>query len=105
MRVGSDARPGKLAVDPGSTRLSMLQGLDDQDGGAFAQHEAVSVDVPWPRCPFRFIIAAAHGLHLGKAGNWQRMNDALSATYDGNVGAAKAQHVQAKRDRLVARCA
>ena len=33
------------------------------------------------------------------------MNDALSATYDGNVGAAKAQHVQAKRDRLVARCA
>ena len=83
--------------------LGVLQGFDDEDRRALAEHKAVSVDIPRPGGALGFVIAAAHGLHLRKAGDRQRVDDALGPSHDSNIGPAEPQHVQAERDRLIAR--
>ena len=100
--VGGDAGTGQLAVDPGAARLGVLEGLDHQHGGTLAEHEAVAVDVPGSGRPLGLVVAAAHRLHLGEAGDGQRVDDALGAADHDDVGPAEPDHVDAERDRLVA---
>ena len=85
----ANASSGELAVDTRTTRLCVFQRLDDKNGSAFGEHKAVPVDIPWSRCPLRLVVAAAHGLHLGEAGDRQRVDNALGASHDGNIGAAQ----------------
>ena len=103
MGISGDAGSGQLTVDTGTTGLRVLQGFDDEHGSALSKHEAVSIDVPRPRRALRLVVAAAHRLHLSKAGDRQGVDDAFGPADNDDVGAPQPDHVQAERDRLVAR--
>ena len=102
VRVGGDPGPGQLAVDPGAAGLGVFQGLDHQHRRTLAEHEAVPVDVPGSGRALGLVVAAAHRLHLGEAGDGQRVDDAFRAADHDDVGPAEPDHVDTERDRLVA---
>ena len=101
VRVGGDAGPGQLAVDPGAAGLRVLEGLDHQHGRALAEYEAVPVHVPRTRRALRLVVAATHRLHLREAGDGQRVDDPFGTADHHDVGPSEADHVDAESDRLV----
>jgi len=73
-------------------------GLEHQDAGAFAQDEALSIQVE------RLTTILRHGCQAHEAAVLQLLND-LSCAADDHVGPSGANQVGAESDRVVARSA
>ena len=102
VRVGGDPGAGGLGVHRGPARLGVLGGLEDDAGGALAEHEAVAALVPGPRGGLRVVVALGQRHHLAEGGHRQRVDRGLGAAADDDVGAAEPDQVDAQGDRLVA---
>ncbi len=91
---------GQPGVDVGATGGGVVGSFEHDHTGALTQHEAVAGLVPWPRRPFRVVVAGRHGTHRGEPGDRQRLDDRLGAAGHHDVGASGSDDVQRPGDRL-----
>ena len=104
--VGGDAGAEHLGVDPGAAGLGVLLGLEHEDAGALAEHEAVAGGVPGPgdrgRVAARRVAVLDSAIMWAKAaiGSGWIAASVPPATHD--VGAAEPDLVDGEGDRLVA---
>jgi hypothetical protein len=74
----------QLAVDPSPALPGVLQFLENQDGSAFPHHKPIPVTIKRATGALGFVIARAHGPHLGEA--------AHSEGNDGGFGTSGKHH-------------
>ena len=100
--IGGDAGTEHLGIDLRAAGLGVFLGLEDQDAGTLAQHEAVAAGVPGPGDGRRVAGVLGERHHVRERRHRQRVDGGLGAAGEHDVGSAEADLVQGEGDALVA---
>src|SRR5262249_33001834 len=100
--VGAGAVAGQLGVDPGAAAFGVPQLLEDQHAGALAQDEAVAVAVEGPAGLPGGVVALGQGGEQVEAGDAERVDHAVRAAGEHDVGVAVADQLDGLADGLAA---
>ena len=100
--VGGRAVAGHFGVDAGAAALGVLQLFEDQHARAFAEDEAVAVQIERPRRLLRIVVVRRQGGEQVEAGDAERMDHAVRAAGEHEVGLAVADHLGRLADGLAA---
>ena len=100
--VGGRAVAGHFGVDAGAAALGVLQLFEHQHAGPFAQDEAVAVQIERPRRLLRVLVVGRQGRQQVEAGDAERMDHAVRAAGEHDVGLAVADHLGRLADGLAA---
>src|SRR5258708_31135500 len=79
MRIARHAVAGDLAVNRRTAVLRVFQLLDHEDAGAFADDEAVAIQVPWTRGALWLIVAQRERAHRSETANRELADHGLAA--------------------------
>ena len=103
VRVARDRSTCQFGVDARPASQSVLLGLQHDGARAFAQDEAVAVDIVGAGCPHRIVVALGQRLHGGEGGDGQRVDGGLGSAGDDHVGESRLKVVVGVDDGLGAR--
>ena len=86
--ISAHAHAGQLAVDACPACRGVLERFQHQNTGTLAQHEAITILVPWSAGSFWRIIALGKRLDGTKSADTREANGRFRTTRDHNVGVA-----------------
>ncbi len=101
MGVGGQAVAGQLGVDPGSPAPGMLQLLQAEHTGPFAEHEAVPVLVEGPGGGLRRIVALRQGHDVAEGRQGVGVDRGLGPAREDRVGQARLDHHAGHREGVI----
>src|SRR5262249_11314425 len=103
VRVGGQPVPGKLAIDPRTARSGVFQFLQHEDARAFAEHEAVAVDIPGTAGCRRIVVPRGQRARRAEAADSERTYRGLGAAGDHYVGVAILDQARCLPEAVVGR--
>lgn len=103
VRVGGDALPDGLGVDPRAAPGGVVGRLQDDGARALAHHKTVAGGVERTRGALRVLVVLRHRHHVAEGHDGQRVDGRLGAARDDHIGAAGADHLDGVADGLRAR--
>lgn len=98
--VGRDRGSCQHGEDPGPSCCCMRHRLEDEDAGAFAEHEAIAVRGEGARSRCGLVVAGRQGAHGCEGGRRHRVQCRVGPAGHNDVGASQRNEVCAVGDGL-----
>ena len=96
--VGRKTHTRHLGINPGSTCQRVLQFLQHQRAGAFAQHETIAVLVERTRGRLRVVVTRRKGSHVAETTDAHLGDSTLAAAGNHGIGLAQTDQVEGVAD-------